>query len=117
VPVTDQQRYSHRQTASSRAQRPGPLWHTYIGITALLLAIVVALTGGIIWYNSKKSDQLAIVVAERMMLDAGEDVTNRIKLLYDPMYAIVGIASLVPELTSPDIKGEGLCTSVRPIQI
>jgi adenylate cyclase len=106
VPVTDQQRYSHRQTASSRAQRPGPLWHTYIGITALLLAIVVALTGGIIWYNSKKSDQLAIVVAERMMLDAGEDVTNRIKLLYDPMYAIVGIASLVPELTSPDIKGD-----------
>ena len=29
---------------------------------------------------------------------------NRIKLLYDPMYAIVGIASLVPELTSPAIK-------------
>ena len=38
------------------------------------------------------------------MLEAGEDVSNRIKLLYDPMYAIVGIASLVPELTSPAIK-------------
>jgi adenylate cyclase len=66
--------------------------------------MVVALTGGIIWYNSKKTNQLAFAAAERMMLEAGEDVSNRIKLLYDPMYAIVGIASLVPELTSPAIK-------------
>jgi adenylate cyclase len=102
--VTDQQRYSHHRPASSRRQRLRPLWHTYVGIIALLLAIVVALSGGIIWYNSKKSDQLAIAMAERMMLDASEDVTNRIKLLYDPMYAIVGIASLVPELTAPAIK-------------
>jgi adenylate cyclase len=70
----------------------------------LLLVMVVALTGGIIWYNSKKSNQLAIAAAERMMLEAGDDVSNRIKLLYDPMYAIVGIASLVPELISPAIK-------------
>jgi adenylate cyclase len=47
---------------------------------------------------------LAIAAAERMMLEAGDDVLNRIKLLYDPMYAIVGIASLVPELVSPAIK-------------
>jgi adenylate cyclase len=70
----------------------------------LLLVMVVALTGGMIWYNSKKSNQLAIAAAERMMLEAGDDVSNRIKLLYDPMYAIVGIASLVPELISPAIK-------------
>jgi adenylate cyclase len=68
--------------------------------------MVVALTGGIIWYNTKKSNQLAVAAAERMMLEAGDDVTNRIKLLYDPMYAIVGIASLVPELTSPAIKDD-----------
>ena len=47
---------------------------------------------------------MAIAAAERMMVEAGEDVSNRIKLLYDPMYAIVGIASLVPELSSPAIK-------------
>src|SRR6201997_4995214 len=69
-----------------------------------LLVMVVALAGGIIWYNSKKSNQLAIAAAERMMLEAGDDVLKRIKLLYDPMYAIVGIASLVPELVSPAIK-------------
>jgi adenylate cyclase len=102
--VTDPQRYSPRRPVSSDAESSRPLWQYYIGITALLLVMVVALTGGIIWYNSKKSNQLAIAAAERMMLEAGDDVSNRIKLLYDPMYAIVGIASLVPQLISPAIK-------------
>lgn len=39
-----------------------------------------------------------------MMLEASDDVSNRLKMIYDPMYAIVGIASLVPGLTSPEIK-------------
>ena len=68
--------------------------------------MVVALAGGIIWYNSKKANQLAIAATERMMFQAGENVSNRIKLLYDPMYAIVGIASLVPQLISPAIKDD-----------
>ena len=101
--MTDPQRYSPIEP-STDAEKSRPLWHYYVGITALLLVMVVALTGGIIWYNSKKTSELAIAAAERMMLEAGEDVLNRIKLLYDPMYAIVGIASLVPELTSPAIK-------------
>ncbi len=104
--MTDPQRYSLRQPASSDAERSRPLWQYYVGITALLLVMVVALAGGIIWYNSKKSNQLAIAAAERMMVVSGEDVSNRIKVLYDPMYAIVGIASLVPELTSPAIKDD-----------
>jgi adenylate cyclase len=102
--VTDPKSYSPRRPASSQAESSRPLWQYYVGITALLLVMVVALAGGIIWYNSKKSNQLAIAAAERMMLEAGDDVSNRIKLLYDPMYAIVGIASLVPELISPAIK-------------
>jgi uncharacterized iron-regulated membrane protein len=67
---------------------PQPLWHYYVGITAWLLVMVVALTGGIIWYNSKKANKLAIEAARRMIQEAGDDVTNRIKLLYDPMYAM-----------------------------
>src|SRR6516162_7565215 len=94
--MSDQQR-----TFASR-----PLWHTYVGIIALLLLIVAALAGGIIWYNARKSNQLAVAAAERMMVEVGNDVSDRIKLLYDPMYAIVGIASLVPELTSPSIKDD-----------
>src|SRR5690348_3249073 len=93
-----------RRPVSSETERSRPLWQYYVGITALLLAMVVALAGGIIWYNSKKANQLAIAATERMMLQAGENVSDRIKLLYDPMYAIVGIASLVPQLISPAIK-------------
>ncbi len=102
--MTDPQRYSPQRSVSSNAERSRPLWQYYVGITALLLVMVVALAGGIIWYNSKKTNELALAAAERMMLEAGEDVSNRIRLLYDPMYAIVGIASLVPELSSPAIK-------------
>jgi adenylate cyclase len=102
--MSDQQPYSQHRPPSSDPEQLRPLWHYYVGVTALLLVMVVALTGGIIWYNSKKTNQLAIAAAQRMMLEAGEDVSNRIRLLYDPMYAIVGIASLVPELSSPTIK-------------
>jgi adenylate cyclase len=104
--VTDQQRHSHHRPASPGAEQSRPLWQYYVGITALLLVMVVALAGGIIWYNSKKSNQVAIAAAERMMIEAGEDVSNRIRLIYDPMYAIVGIASLVPELSSPAVKDD-----------
>jgi adenylate cyclase len=104
--VTDPQRYSPRRTVSSDAESSRPLWQYYVGITALLLVMVVALAGGIIWYNSKKANQLAIAATERMMFQAGENVSNRIKLLYDPMYAIVGISSLVPQLISPAVKDD-----------
>jgi adenylate cyclase len=82
------------------------LWNTYVGITALLLAIVIALAGGIIWYNSKKSNELAIAAADRLMLEVSDKISDRIKLLYDPLYAIVGIGSQVPELTTPVIKDD-----------
>ena len=75
-----------------------------MGITGLLLLILVVLAGGIIWYDSRKSNELAIAAAERLILEVGEKISQRIELVYDPIYAIVGIASLVPELTSPTIK-------------
>ena len=117
--MTDQQRYSQYQRASSYPQRLHPLWHTYVGISALMLVIVVTLAGGIIWYNSKKSNELAIAAAERMIQGAGDDVLNRIKLLYDPMYAIVGVGSLVPELTSPAIREDSsaMALFLRVLQV
>lgn len=102
--MTDQHRYPQRQSTDIQATLSRPLWHVYIGITGLLLVIVVALVGGIIWYNSKKSNELAIAAGERLMVEVGEEISDRIKLLYDPIYAIVGVSSLVPELTSPTIK-------------
>jgi adenylate cyclase len=96
--VSDPQPYRRRPLETpSDARR----WPTYVGITSLLLFIIVALAGGIIWYNSRKSSELAIADAERLMKEADDKIIDRIRLLYDPMYAIVGIASLVPDLTTP----------------
>src|SRR6266851_5189649 len=76
-------------------------WTTYLGITTLLLLIVVALAGGIIWYNSLKTTELMVAAAERQMIETGEKISERIGLLYDPLYAIVAIASHVPEMKAP----------------
>ena len=110
--MTDRQHHSHPRPANSRFPQSRPLWHTYAGITGLLLIIVVALAGGIIWYDSKKSNELAVAAAERLMLEASEEISDRINLLYDPMYAIVGIASQVPELTSPAIRDDARAMSL-----
>ena len=77
---------------------PKSAWPAYFGITALLVLIVVALAGGIIWYNLRKSTELMIATAQRQMVETGEKISDRIRLLYDPMYAIVGIASQAPNM-------------------
>jgi adenylate cyclase len=76
-------------------------WPAYLGITALLVLIVVALAGGIIWYNLRKSTEFMLAAAARQIVETGEKISDRIKLLYDPLYAIVGIASQVPEIKTP----------------
>jgi di/tricarboxylate transporter len=83
------------------AALPKSAWPAYLGITALLVLIVLALAGGIIWYNLRKSTELMLTAAERQMVETGEKISDRIQLLYDPLYAIVGIASQVPEIKTP----------------
>jgi hypothetical protein len=99
--VTDPRAYRQRSFDQRGGSRPYSNWPTYVGITGLLLFMLVALAGGIIWYNSRKSSELAVAAAQRLMQEAEDKITDRVRLLYDPMYAIVGIASLVPELTTP----------------
>ena len=64
----------------------------------MLVLIVLALAGGIIWYNLRKSTDLMVAVAEHQMAETGEKISDRVELLYDPLYAIVGIASQVPDI-------------------
>ena len=45
----------------------------------------MALAGGIIWYNLRKSTELMLASAEREMVETGEKISDRIKLLYDPL--------------------------------
>jgi adenylate cyclase len=78
-----------------------PTWRTYLGIIGLLLLLVVGLVGGIIWYNAKQLSDLMVADAERKMDQTGDKVTERIRLLFDPIYAIVGLSAHVHELTAP----------------
>jgi adenylate cyclase len=103
--VTAQPRNADRRRQAGPA-RAGSLRGIYLGITGLLLGLVIVLVGGLIWYNSKKTNELAIAAAERLILETDEKVLDRLKLLYDPIYAIVGIASQVPQLTSPSIDDD-----------
>ena len=102
--MTVQPRNANSQRKADPARTgSGSLRGIYFGITGLLLCMVIALVGGIIWYNSTKTNELAIAAAERLIGETEEKILDRLKLLYDPMYAIVGIASQVPQLTSPVI--------------
>jgi hypothetical protein len=94
--VTGRPRSGVRRSSAAPAEREA-VWPAYIGITALLVLIVVALAVGIIWYNLRKPTELMVAAAERQMVETGDKISDRIRLLYDPMYAIVGIASRAPD--------------------
>jgi len=79
-------------------------WSTYLGVTGFLLLLVVMLAGGLIWYNSKKASDFAVTAAKQSIQQTENQIVDRIKLLYEPMFAIVGVGSLVPEFTTPAIK-------------
>jgi adenylate cyclase len=97
------QRHRPKHSAGRRqhAEPGAPTWRTYVGITGLLVLLVVALVGGIIWFNAQKTQELMVADAERLMIETGEKVTDRIRLLFDPMYAIVGLGARVSDLTAP----------------
>jgi adenylate cyclase len=73
---------------------------TYAVILGGLVLIVVTLTGGLCWYNSTKTAELAIVASDRLIDEIGDKVLERVQLLYDPMIAIVALAARVPDITA-----------------
>jgi len=83
-------RAARRDPASQRIQ---------IGIAALLVFIVVGLVGGIIWYNFEKSASLTVDTAERLLAARSDDAVHRIELFYEPVLAIVALASRVPRIS------------------
>src|SRR5882672_5427883 len=89
-------------------------WPTYLGITGLLLLLGVVLASGIIWYDTTRASQFATAAARQLIKEVEKKVIDRIKLLYDPMFAIVNVASLVPEQTRASITDD---TPVRALML
>jgi adenylate cyclase len=94
-------RAASQMSRRRRAEPRAPTWRTYLGIIGLLVLLVVVLVGGIIWFNAQKTSELMVADSERLMIETGEKVTDRIRLLYDPIYAIVGLGTQVTNLTAP----------------
>jgi hypothetical protein len=95
-----------RPRGNTGPTRVASLRSVYFSIVGLLLVLMLALVGGIIWYNSKKTNELMIAAAERLIVETDEKILDRLKLLYEPIYATIRLGSEVPELTSPSIKDD-----------
>src|SRR5271169_1373334 len=67
---------SHPQSSSSNTTSKS-VWPAYFGIIALLVLIVLALAGGIIWYNMRKSTELMVAAAEHQMEENGAKISDR----------------------------------------
>jgi hypothetical protein len=104
---------SRAATANPRGGQPALGKSTYVGITGLLVLLVVVLVGGIIWFNAKKSSELMVAASERLTRETGATIIGRLRLLYDPIYAIVGLGAEVSNLTAP-LSTEAAATGDYP---
>ena len=80
-------------------------WSTYLGVTGLLLVL-----GHAGWrtylVQRQENGWLCGHGCQAIDREDGDQIADRIKLLYEPMFAIVGVGSLVPEFTAPAVKGD-----------
>ena len=74
----------------------------YIAISVVMVAVIVGLIGGILWHNFQKTTMLTIVSAERLLAESSDKTINRVKLFYEPVIAIVALASRIPQIAKMD---------------
>jgi len=70
-----------------------------LGIAAFLVLIVVGLVSWIIWFNFEKTASLTVATAERLLAESSDDAVRRVELFYEPVVAIVALASRVPQIS------------------
>ena len=79
----------------------------YVAISVVMVVVIVGLLGGILWYNFQKTTKLTIVGAERLLAESSDKTLNRVKLFYEPIIAIVALASRVPQIAKMDTGVDG----------
>ena len=77
----------------------------YVAIAAVMIVTVVGLLAGIVWYNFDKTRALTIMTAEHLLAETGDKTMNRLRLFYDPVIAIVALASRVPQISTVEAGG------------
>lgn len=77
----------------------------YVAIAVVMVVVIVGLLGGILWYNFQKTTKLTIASAERLLAESSAKTVNHVKLFYEPVIAVVALASRVPQIamTATDV--------------
>jgi adenylate cyclase len=91
--------------AQSTPEKP-PSMRAQIAIAGLLMIIVVGLVGGIVWFNFQKTAALSVVEGRRLLEESSNDTVHRIELFYEPVLAIVALASRVPHIAEMEVGND-----------
>jgi len=75
----------------------------YIGVTTLMIAIVISLTGIFFWITYKETSIAAVQTADRLFGEINEKVTERYQHALDSVALITSNASLSPVMSQPPV--------------
>ncbi|HUK11366.1 MAG TPA: cache domain-containing protein [Stellaceae bacterium] len=101
--------------AQSKSERPLSM-RAQVATAGLLIIIVVALVCGIVWYNFKKTAALSVLEGQRLLTESASDIVHQVELFYEPVLAIVALASRVPGITERAAGNERLAMEMTGLK-
>ena len=77
----------------------------YVGITTLIVAIVVILTGMFLWISHRESKAAAIQMADRLFSEINEKTLERYESTLESVAVLVGTAARMPAMATLPVGG------------
>src|SRR3546814_9388872 len=75
----------------------------HFNIIAIFIAIFVALTGSLVWYNYSRNAELALEAADSLLQAVSEKVVEQTRNFVEPPVDLIDLAAGLPELSNhPD---------------
>ena len=75
----------------------------HFNIIAIFIAIFVALTGSLVWYNYSRNAELALEAADSLLQNVSEKVVEKTRNFLEPPAGLVRLTAELPETAShPD---------------
>jgi adenylate cyclase len=72
----------------------------HFNIIAIFIAIFIALTGSLVWYNYSRNAELALDAADSLLQNVSEKVVERTRNFVDPPVGLIRLAANLPTLAS-----------------
>ncbi len=77
----------------------------YVGITTLIVAIVIILTGMFLWISHRESKAAAIQMADRLFSEINEKTLERYENALESVAVLVGTAARMPAMATLPVGG------------